>query len=186
MGVMEYLHMNAVNRFRDVCPFSITSVLQTSGRIGGLFPFKLTADHAGAGEEIARLFGEVIFNFVDDFFDAGVDDHFGAHQAGAQGAVEHAVFDADPVVGCLNDRIFLRMGADAITEALSRRGIGCTAGAASVATVFNAARRTVVASGDNSTVLHNDRRHFSPAAVSSLGNNVRDIHEIFIPVGTFG
>jgi len=43
------------------------------------------------GMQVAGLLGKVVFLFIDHFLDAAVDNHFGAHQAGAQNAVEHAV-----------------------------------------------------------------------------------------------
>lgn len=53
---------------------------------------------------------------VDDFGDSGVDDHFGAQQAGAEGGVEGGSLDGNPVIGGLDDGIFLGMAAEALME----------------------------------------------------------------------
>jgi hypothetical protein len=116
---------------------------------------KFAAEDASGGEEVLGLFGEVIFLFVDDLFYSRVDDHFGAHKAGAEGAVERAVAHGDAVVGRLNNGIFLCVGTDAFAQITAGRGVGGATGAAAIAAVCDAARGAVVAGGDDAAVADN-------------------------------
>ncbi len=120
---------------------------------------------------------------VDDFDDAGVDDHFGAGKAWGEGDIDGCLADADAVVGGLGDGVLLGVGADAVAERGPGGGIAGASIAAAIAAVANAARGAVVAGRDDAAVLDDDGGHLAATAVSTCFDDVGDIHEVGVPIG---
>jgi len=122
---------------------------------------------------------------VHDFADSGVDDHLGAHEAGAEGGVEGGIADAVSVVGDLGDRILLTVRAEAFVEAGSAFGERVAPGAPAFIAVSHAARGAVVAGRDDATVTRDYGRHLALDAVAPGGDDPSNRHEVFVPARSF-
>ena|SRR3989338_666818 len=122
---------------------------------------------------------------IDHLLNAGVDDHLGATEAGRKRGIERSPLDVDPVIGRLNDGIFLRVGAEAGIEVGAGDSDFVTARTAPLIAVFNAARGAVVAGGNNPLVLDEQSRHFSFDAIGAKSYMSCDLHEIIVPIGAF-
>ena len=150
-----------------------------------LLSLELPALHAGLAEQITNRLGKMIFALINHFLESRINNHLGAQQARADRGVQRSPAHGDAVIRGLNDRVFLRVRADAVAEVYTRRGIARTSRTAALKTVFDSARRAVVTGGDDSFFKDNQRRDLSATAVTPLRNNVGDIEEVSVPVRTF-
>ena len=148
--------------------------------------FSQSADFdSGFDEDFARGAVDGVALLVDDFADAGVDDHFRTEQTRTVRGVERGVLDGDSVIGRLHDGILLSMRAETLRQSGSGRGLRGAAGTTSLAAVSDSPRRSVVSGGDDALVLHDHGGHMTAGAVAPERHDVGDLHEILIPVGAF-
>lgn len=88
------------------------------------------------------------------------------------------------VVGCLTYGVLFRVDAQALLKMFAALDVSGAARTAAGETVLHAARRTVVASGDEMVGLYDDGCHLPPRTVRTLGDHLRNLHEIFVPAWT--
>jgi len=131
--------------------------------------------------------GEVIrVSFkVEDLVDARVEDHLHANRTRQMRRVKPTAFDADPMVGSLNDGILLGVKPPAQLVALSGVDVLCLSDAAYFETMGQLDRSAVIARGENPSVLHDDGTDVPSETGGPLGNNGRNLHEVGAPVGSF-
>ena len=94
--------------------------------------------------------------------------------------VKDRILDINTVIGRLDNCIFLGMRTQAFLQALARSLDGIAARASAFAAVFHAARRTVIAGGNNTLVLYNDGGNFSFDAISLKTSNAAAFLCIFL------
>ncbi len=153
-------------------------------RLASRISLELTADNARLGKQRTRLIVEMILLLINHFGNSGVDDHLRTKQTRANRAIQHSVFHRDSVIGRLHNRIFFSMAADTVAQPLARWHIRRASRAATVATVCNAPRRSVIARRNNPPVAHNHRCHLPPDAIAPSRHHMGDVHKILIPAGT--
>lgn len=131
---------------------------------------------------LKHLFGEVVrvVAVVDDFFDAGVDEHFGADDAGCVGAVEDGVFDGDAEDGGLYDGVLFGVEAAADFVSLALGYVHLFAEAADFFAVFESFGCAVVAGAEDVFVFDEDGADFASEAGAACGDEVCHFHEVFI------
>ncbi len=162
---------------------SATSLFRSDER-GAVVVLDTAAEYLGLGKQGTGLLVEGVLFVVDNLFNPGVDDHLRAGEAGAERHVDGGIFRGDTVIGGLREAILLGVGADAVAEAASRgRGARATR-ATAVHAILDATRRAIVAGGDDAAVFDDDSRNAATGAVAACADNVRDVHEVRVPVRT--
>ena len=121
---------------------------------------------------------------VDHLLNAGIDDHFGADEAGTEGRVKRGTLNRHPVVGSLGDGVLLAMGAEAFVQVLPGDSETEAARTAPFITIPNATGSPVVAGRDDAPVFDNNRGHFTFDAVTTERHHPGYLQEIVIPAGT--
>lgn len=131
---------------------------------------------------LKHLFGEVVWvvSVVDDFFDAGVDEHFGADDTGGVGAVEDGVFDGDAEYGCLYDGVLFGVEAAAYFVSLSWGDVHLFAEAADFGAVFESFGCAVVSGAEDVFVFDEDGADLSSEAGAAGGDEMGHFHEVFV------
>ena len=110
---------------------------------------------------------------IDDALDAGVDDHFGAGEAGLMRDVDHAAVGADAVEGGLDDGVLFGVeGADAVAVDDQM---------ADVVAVGQAGRCTVVASGEDASAADDDGADMGAIAGAARGDGEGDLQKVLVP-----
>jgi hypothetical protein len=117
----------------------------------------------------------------NDLLHAGVNNHLGADAAGLVGAVKGGAVDVGAVLGGLDDGVLLGVQSSAYLMPFSGRDSELFAQAAAVKTVLNAGRRSVVARCQDVFILYENSADPAAQAGSALLDQVRDLHEIFVP-----
>ena len=127
---------------------------------------------AGLPQEAAAVVVGVMAG-IDYALDAGVDDHFGAGEAGLVGDVDHAAVGADTVEGGLDNGVLLGMeGAHAVAVDDQM---------ADFVAVWQAGRRTVVAGGKDAPAADDDGADVGAIAGAARGNGECDLQKVLIP-----
>lgn len=93
---------------------------------------------------------------VNDAFDAGVDEYFGANYAGLVSAVQRAAVDGYAVIGGLHNCVLLGMNAAAQLVHLPGGHVELFPQAADDGAVGQAFGRAVIAGGDDLLVFDDD------------------------------
>src|SRR4051812_23081902 len=150
------------------------------------------ADAAGEAALQALVLGLVVRVGVHpvvqvvDGVHAGLEQLLGAAEAGAHGGVHGAPLHRDPEARRRQQRVLLRVHADAQVVAGARRVLVAVGAAVAPAlrAVGHVRRRAVVAGGDDVAVLHDHRAHAVAGAVRAAAHRQRDAHEVLVQVGT--
>jgi hypothetical protein len=128
-------------------------------------------------EKLKRSVVRIIL-MIDHPHDSRIDKHLRAQRAGLVGAVESCALDADAVNCRLDDGILLRVhgAAEFVVSAAGILG----ARASVIRAVGQALGNSVIAGGENSFVLDQNRTGVPSQTGGPAGYYLRNLHEVII------
>jgi len=124
-----------------------------------------------------------VFPIIDDFCDAGVDQHLGTEHTGLRGGVQRGAFDIDAVARCLDKCVLLGMKSTAQLMLLAGGYAELLTQATAVKAMLDAGGHTVVTSGKQTLVLDDDSAYLAAATGRAARTHMGDVHEVLIPTG---
>lgn len=110
---------------------------------------------------------------IDDALDAGVDDHFGAGEAGLMRDVDHAAVGTDAVEGGLDNGILLGMEC--------AHAVAVDHQMADFVAVGQAGRRTIVAGGEDAPAADDDGADVGAIAGAARGDGECNLQKVLVP-----
>lgn len=122
---------------------------------------------------------------IDDLLDARIDEDLRTHGTRECGRIDRGPVDADSEIGRLSDRILLRMDSPAELMPSARRYAHLLPYATQLLTVTGPFGRSVVPSGKDPLILHDDSSDLPPETCGPRRDQLCHLHEILVIAGSF-
>jgi len=118
---------------------------------------------------------------VDDSFDASIDQHLRADDAGVVGAVECGSSDRHSVISGLNDGVLLPVKTTTEFMSLTRGDGLLLTKATDFETVLESSGSAIVTRSQDLLILNEKGPHLSPETRRTFSHQVGNIHKVLFP-----
>ena len=140
--------------------------------------------HARLLEDVLDRVEKGVLARIDDLPDPSVDKELRTRQARRNRHIRRRPVDGVAVLGRLADRILLGMDAQALVEMLAALRLARATRAPALEAVPDAVGSSVLARRKDVAVADDYRADMATRAVRTRCDDVRQLHEVFIPART--